>query len=220
VLTSPSFDLPAAVPGNVRYVGPVLDDPAWVEPVSVPAGHDPLVVVGLSSTHMRLSADVLRRIIAALAQLPVRAVVPTGPAVHPADVPGAPNVAVVRSAPHAALFPLADVVVTHAGHGTLLKALAAGVPALCLPMGRDQKDNVVRAARHAAVLRLRPTARPGQIAAAVRRLLDEPCFRQNAQRLGQQLRADADADSLVAEVESAARTYLPARPPHPRGGSR
>jgi MGT family glycosyltransferase len=220
VLTSPVFDLPAALPANVRYVGPVLDDPAWVEPVEIPPGTDPMVVVGLSTSHMRSTADALRRIVAALAQLPVRAVVPTGPAVDLADVPGAPNVAVVRSAPHAELFPLADVVVTHAGHGTLLKALAAGAPAVCLPMGRDQNDNVVRAERHGAVLRVRRTARPDQIAAAVRRLLDEPTFRLNAQRLGERLRADAETTSLVAEIEAAARhTDLFGRRPHTRGGA-
>jgi hypothetical protein len=33
VLTSAAFDLAAgAVPDNVRYVGPILDDPQWAEP--------------------------------------------------------------------------------------------------------------------------------------------------------------------------------------------
>jgi MGT family glycosyltransferase len=218
VLTSPAFDLPASLPANVRYVGPVLDDPDWVAPVEIPPGTDPLVVVGLSSTHMRSTGEVLRRIVAGLAELPVRAVVPTGPAVDPVDVPGAPGVVVVRSVPHSELFPIADVVITHAGHGTLLKALAAGVPTLCLPMGRDQWDNVVRATRHGAVLRLRPTARPEQIADAVRRLLDEPSFRRNAERIGARLRADADSDSIVVEVESAVRrTDLSGRRPHTEG---
>lgn len=219
VLTSAEFDLPARLPGNVRYVGPVLDDPAWAEPVDPPAGADPMVVVGLSSTPMRGNVDTLRRIVAALDRLPVRAVVPTGPAVDPGDVPGTSRVAVVRSVRHAELFPHADVVITHAGHGTLLKALAAGVPSLCLPMGRDQRDNVVRAERHGAVLRLRPGASSSAIAAAVRRLLDEPAFRENAQRLGARLRADAGADALVTEIEAAARR-LPAHHPPTRGDPR
>jgi UDP:flavonoid glycosyltransferase YjiC (YdhE family) len=208
VLTSPAFDLPAVLPDNVRYVGPVLDDPVWSEPVTVPEGDEPLVVVGLSSTYMR-QADVLRRIVGALATLPVRAVVTTGPAVDPADIPGTAKVAVVRSAPHAQLFPQAAVVVTHAGHGTLLKALAAGVPALCLPMGRDQGDNVVRAARHGAVIGLRPSAPAPRIAAAVRRLLDDPSYREGAERLGARIRADAAALTLVDELESLAGNGAP-----------
>lgn len=201
VLTSSAFDLPAELPANVRYVGPVLDDPVWAEPVRAPAGDGPLVVVGLSSSYMQ-QIDVLRRIVAALGRLPVRAVVPTGPSIDPAEIPGPDGVHVVRSVPHGQLFREADLVVTHAGHGTLLKALAAGVPALCLPMGRDQADNTVRAARHGAVLRLRPSASPARIAAAVRTLLDDPSYRRAARRLGECLRADIPRSALVDELES------------------
>lgn len=210
VLTSQAFDLPAELPDNVRYVGPVLDDPAWTEPYEPPAGDDPLVVVGLSSTWMR-QADALRRIVAALDTLPVRGVVTTGPAVDPAEVPGTARVDVRRSAPHAALFPQAAAVVTHAGHGTLVKALAAGVPALCLPMGRDQGDNVVRAARHGAVISVRRTASPARIASAVRRLIDEPAYRHAAEALGARLRADAAGPALVDELEAAARSRTGSR---------
>ena len=203
VLTSPAFDLPARLPANVRYVGPVLDDPCWAEPVEVPAGDEPLVVVGLSSSYMR-QVDLLRRIVAALETLPVRALVTTGPAVDPADVPGTDRVAVVRAASHARLFAEADVVITHAGHGTLVKALAAGVPALCLPMGRDQRDNTIRAVRHGDALRLRPTASAARIAAGVRRVLEDPSYRRAAEALGARLRADAAGSALVDEIESLA----------------
>lgn len=201
VLTPEFFDFPGALPTNVRYVGPVLDDPAWVEPVEPPPGDQPLVVVGLSSTYMQ-QGDLLRRIVTALAGLPVRAVVTTGPAVDPADVPGSEHVRVVRSAPHAQLFPAADVVVTHAGHGTLMKALAAGVPTLCLPLGRDQHDNVTRATRLGAVLGLKATASPAQIAAGVRRLLDEPAYRSSARAVGERIRAEAAGSVLVDELEA------------------
>ncbi|MFP5371219.1 MAG: nucleotide disphospho-sugar-binding domain-containing protein, partial [Actinomycetes bacterium] len=211
VLTSPHFDLPAQLPANVRYVGPVLDDPVWTEPYAVPGGDEPLVVVGLSTFYMRGQADVLRRIVAALASLPVRAVVPTGPALDLDEVPGTGKVSVVESAPHAQLFSQADVVITHAGHGTLMKALAAGVPALCLPMGRDQGDNVVRAARHGAVLSLKPSASAERIAAAVRRLIDEPSFRANARSLGARIRADAAGTALIDEIEHLQPDGVPSR---------
>ena len=215
VLTSAAFDLPARLPDNVRYVGPVLDDPVWGQPCTPPAGSEPLVVVGLSSTYMR-QADVLRRIVAALESLPVRGVVTTGPAVDPSAVPQVPGVRVMRSAPHAALFPAADVVVTHGGHGTVMKALAAGVPMLCLPMGRDQRDNLVRAARHGTAIGLRPSARPGRIATAVRRLLDEPSYRDAAESLGARIRAEAAASTLVEEIESAAGHGATTAGPPPR----
>ena len=53
----------------------------------------------------------------------------------------------------------ASAVVTHAGHGTVLKSLAAG-PLVCIPMARDQKDNTVRVLRLGAGVRLRATPRP------------------------------------------------------------
>ncbi|WP_432562079.1 nucleotide disphospho-sugar-binding domain-containing protein [Kineococcus sp. SYSU DK003] len=205
VLTDPDFDLPARLPANVRYTGAVLDDPPWVQPYQPPPGDAPLVVANFSSTFMKGQEEVLRRVVAALGSLPVRAVVTTGPAVDPAGFAGAPGVDVVRSAPHTQLFPQAAVVITHAGHGTLLKALAAGVPVLCLPMGRDQYDNVVRATRHGAALGLRRSAPPGEIAAGVRRLLHDPSFGRAACGLGEGIRARATCPALIDELEALPR---------------
>ncbi|WP_432493080.1 nucleotide disphospho-sugar-binding domain-containing protein [Kineococcus gypseus] len=205
VLTDPAFDLPARLPENVRCTGTLPDDPPWVQPYRPPAGDAPLVVANLSSVYARGQEDVLRRIVEALGSLPVRGVVTTGPAVDPAAFAGAPGVDVVRSAPHAELFPRAAAVVTHAGHSTLLKALAAGVPVLCLPMGRDQHDNVVRAARHGAALGLRRSASPAAIAAGVRRLLEEPAFGRAARAFGEGVRARAASPLLLEELESLPR---------------
>lgn len=215
VLTSAAFDLPFAAPANVRYAGPVLDDPDWAAPADPPAGDAPLVLVGMSSAPVPGTADLLRRIVTALAGLPVRGLVSTGPRLDPGEVPGAPRVRVVRSVPHALVLPEADVVVTHAGHGTLLKALAAGVPALCLPEGRDQRDNAVRATRHGAALRLPVGTRPARLAAAVQRLIDDPAFRAAASRLGARLREDAAPSRLVGELEAAAARTAPPEHHHP-----
>jgi MGT family glycosyltransferase len=203
VLTSAAFDFPGRLPANVRYVGAQLDDPVWVEPVELPAGEEPLVLVGLSSTFMDQS-ELLRRIVGALARLPVRAVVTTGPQIDPQQVPGTDRVRVVRSAPHSEVLRDAAVVVTHGGHGTVIKALAAGVPTLILPMGRDQPDTAARAVAAGAGLRLRKTASIDAIATSMRRLLDEPQFRHRAGELGALLRADAAGSTAVDELEAVA----------------
>lgn len=147
---------------------PLLEDLGAADPgaFTMPSGDGPLVVVGLSSSFMDQSG-LLRRITRALASLPVRGVVTTGPSIDPAEVPAAPNVAVVRSLPHSVIFPQADLVVTHAGHGTLIKAIASGVPTLCIPLGRDQHDNAARAARHGVAQVLSSRADADTIAAAV-----------------------------------------------------
>ena len=75
VLTSPSFDFPAPrLPGNVRYVGPQLQDPDWAASAAWHRpGTDPLVLVATSSIYQH-QADLLQRIARALGQLPVHAI--------------------------------------------------------------------------------------------------------------------------------------------------
>jgi UDP:flavonoid glycosyltransferase YjiC (YdhE family) len=144
VMTSRDFDFPARLPAGARYVGPVLDDPAWAGlPWAAPAGDDPLVLVTMSSGFQDQLGS-LRRIVEAMGVLPVRAVVTTGPALDPAsfDPPG--NVTVLAAAPHRQVLGHAALVVTHGGHGTVMKALAAGVPMVVLHHGRDQADNAAR----------------------------------------------------------------------------
>lgn len=136
LMTSRAFEYESfSPPPNVRLTGPRLDDPAWAGHWSPPAGGDPLVLVGMSSTFMD-HRDVLQRAADALGGLPVRGLVTTGPAI-PADAIDAPaNVAVVERAPHSQVLRHAAAVVTHGGHGTVIKALAAGVPLVVLGRAR------------------------------------------------------------------------------------
>ena len=86
----------------------------------------------------------LRRVATALAALPVQAIMTVGTVIDPGAIEPAPNVAMHRYLPHAALLPDCALVVTHAGFGTVMAVLAHGVPLLCLPMGRDQHENAAR----------------------------------------------------------------------------
>lgn len=205
IQTSADFDFPITpAPANVRYVGPVLDEPDWAESWESPwpeGDPRPLVVASLSSTFQD-QRGVFQRIADALGTLGVRGLLTLGPAMVDASLDLPENVVAVASAPHGAVFPHARAVVTHAGHGTVMRALAHGLPLLCLPMGRDQDDNAARVVAHEVGLRLSPSARPGTIAVAVRRLLDEPHFRANAERLGRRIIGDAEADLAVRELEA------------------
>jgi MGT family glycosyltransferase len=208
VLTSESFDFHGDThPGQVRYVGPVLADPRWVDDWRSPwPEHDarPLVVVSLSSTYMA-QERVLARAIEGLGRLDARVIVTTGPAIDPASLPSSSNTVVVRSAPHAQLFTEASAVVTHAGMGTVTRALACGVALVCLPMGRDQHDVAARVVHAGAGLRLRSRAKPAAIHAAVERVIREPDFRAAARLLGARMVADASAHRGIAELEALAQ---------------
>jgi MGT family glycosyltransferase len=203
VLTSADFDFPADVPAHVRYVGPILDDPAWTSTAEwhLPPGDDPLVLVALSSTFQD-QVGCLQRIVDALGTLPVRGIVTTGPAVDPSAVSAPSNVTVVAAAPHSEILREAAVVVTHGGHGTVVRTLAAGVPMAILHHGRDQADNAARVVGRGAGLKVRRTAKPERIAATVQRLLADPAYRAAAERLGASIRRDAHDAILLAELES------------------
>lgn len=202
VMTSRDFDFPAELPPHVRYVGAVLDDPAWAaaQPWTAPPGDEPLVLVALSSTFQD-HAGCLRRIIDALGTLPVRALVTTGPALDPGTIRAPSNVDIVAAAPHSEVLQHAAAVVTHGGHGTVVRALAAGVPMAVLHHGRDQADNAARVTARGAGLAVKRSASPPKIAAAVRTLLDDPSYRAGAERLGVSIRRDAHSGALVAELE-------------------
>ena len=211
VLTSQSFDFPVPrPPANVRFVGPRLGDPEWAGDWSPPPGDDPLVLVGLSSTYMA-QEDLFRRIAQALGRLPVRGLITLGPAVDVPDLDPPPNVTVVRSAPHAQALEHASVAISHGGHGTTIKALAAGVPTLVMPLGRDQPDIGARVEYSGAGLRLKQGAKPEAIAAAVADLLEDPGYRESARRMAAAIRQDTATDMAVAELEAVAEKSTGAR---------
>lgn len=201
VLTSGAFDFRGPLPPVVQYVGPRLDDVAWAGEWSPPAGDDPLVLVSLSSDY-QAQESLLQRLVDALAALPVRGVVTTGRGIDPARVDAPAHVAVVGAAPHSDILREAAVTVTHAGHGTTLKSLAAGVPLVCVPMGRDQLDVAARVVAAGAGVRVDPAAPAAAIAAAVAEVLKNPAYRAAAQRLAAAIADETADDRAVEEIEA------------------
>lgn len=205
IQTSKAFDFPITPsPPNVRYVGPILDDPNWAMNWENPwpqGDPRPLVVVSLSSTYQN-QHGVLQRIITALGRLDVRGLVTLGPAMARGRFRVPPNVVSLAAAPHGQVFPHADAVVTHAGHGTVMRALANGLPLLCFPMGRDQDDNAARVTARGCGLRLKRSAKPAVIAGAVEQVLAESAYRRNAERMSRIILKDARAERGVAELEN------------------
>jgi len=204
IQTSKAFDAPITpAPANVRYVGPVLDDPVWSNSeYELWPNNDkrPLVVVSLSSTFQN-QLSVLKKIINAVAGMPLRCLVTLGPAMSMETFESPENVILLPAIPHNSIFPEADAVVTHAGHGTVMRALSHGLPLVCMPMGRDQIDNAALVAHHGAGLKLRSNAKFSQISKAIQRVLDDPSFRKCAQTLQKEILVDAKADLGVNQLE-------------------
>ena len=67
----------------------------------------------------------------------------------------------------------ADAVITHGGHGTVSKALALGVPLVCVPLGRDQFDIAARVAYRGAGVTVKASRPPLAFGDALRRVLGD-----------------------------------------------
>ncbi|MBL8161558.1 MAG: glycosyltransferase family 1 protein [Anaerolineae bacterium] len=203
VLTTPAFEFMADFAPNMLYTGPIIDDPVLVEPWQSPWPQDdarPLVVVSFSTTYQKHEA-ILQRVINAFSDLPVRALVTVGPAIDAQRLTAPPNVVLRAFVSHAQVFPHASAVITHAGHGTVIRALAQGVPLICMPVGRDQPNNAARVVARGAGIRLSPAAETKAIRQAVQTLLADGRYRQNARKLADAIQKDAHSTAAISELE-------------------
>ncbi|HEY1955626.1 MAG TPA: nucleotide disphospho-sugar-binding domain-containing protein [Polyangiaceae bacterium] len=197
VQTSAWFDFDAPLAdGNVRYVGPEIGDPAWA---SRDAGEFE-VLVAFSTTFMGQEA-LLERVASALGEMRVRAIVTTGSSIDPSAIRAPPNVTVRASASHAAILPHASLVVTHGGHGTVIRALAYGVPVVCMPMGRDQSDNAARAEAIGAGVTLSHRASTARIRRTIERALGDSSLHEGARRARDRIANEMQSDRAIAELE-------------------
>ncbi len=203
--TCEAFDFPIKpAPANVRYVGAELGDPDWVDTWENPwPAHDnrPLVIVGLSTTFQNQRA-VIERCIEALGTLEVRGLITLGQYMAKEKVQTPDNVVVLDSVSHAQIFPHADVVVTHAGHGTVMRALAHGLPLVCMPMGRDQDGNARKVTHHGLGLKLDSKAKAGKISKAISTILRDPSYAKNVRTMQQHILADARNHIDIKELEA------------------
>ena len=204
--TSRAFDFPVEqLPEQISYVGPQLDEPAQSKPWHSPWPENdtrPLVLVGFSTTY-QAHESVLQKVVDAAAELPVRVLVTLGQ-IPPTAVRPAANTCITTRAPHNLVMQQAALVVTHGGHGTVMRALKYHRPLLTIPHGRDQDENAARIVEHGAGLRLTAAASTEEIRAALQRLLNEKSFTKSAQRLGTAIEQESSRVDVAAELEALA----------------
>lgn len=206
VLTVPELD-PAAgpdLPQQVRYVGPAF--PSTQEPWESPwvgPSEDPLLVLSFSTTFMA-QEELAQRVLDAVADMPVRALLTAGPALRTELLRVPPNTRVTAYAPHATVLPQAALVVTHAGFGTVQAALAAGVPMVCLPSGRDQPANAARVAELGAGVAPGASVSAQELRAVLEKALADQGLRARAAELSQALRSHDGVTAVIEQLEALA----------------
>jgi MGT family glycosyltransferase len=163
--------------------------------------------------HLPEAAGVFRAALEAVSGLTARVLLTVGRGIDPGDLSPVPaNARVQQWIPQADVLAQAALVVCHGGSGTILGALAAGVPLVICPLFADQTSNgrlvetagcglVVRG-RHLAVGELRGLA-PADVARlrdAIERVLGDSAHRRAAQHVAAEVAAMPALDRLVEQL--------------------
>jgi len=168
----------------------------------------PTVYVTLGTIFNTESGDLFSRVLDGVRGLGVEVVVTVGRGLDPAELGPQPrHVHVERYVPQASLLPRCSAVVNHAGSGSVLGALAHGLPIVCIPLGADQPLNAARCTALGVGLELDAlTLTPDDVFAASSAALNEARYRGSAERVQAEIAALPPVESALALLEE-----LPAR---------
>jgi UDP:flavonoid glycosyltransferase YjiC (YdhE family) len=186
VATFPQLEYPRSWPGgwdpHVHVVGPLMWEPPAAD-VELPPGDAPLVLVA-PSTAQDPSHRMLAAALRGLADAPVRVLATWNRRLPPRSLPVPSNARVVDWVSYSRTMPLCDVVVSHVGHGTLVRALASGCAVVACPAVGDMNENAARVSWAGAGVRVpQRFISPRPLRLAVERALEEPSIRARAREL-------------------------------------
>ncbi|HVD77500.1 MAG TPA: nucleotide disphospho-sugar-binding domain-containing protein [Vicinamibacteria bacterium] len=202
-------------PPHVHYIGPCLfNRPRTQAPTPWLADlrrDVPWVHVTEGTTHIHKPL-VLQAALRGLAGLPMQVIATTGGTRSVEELGVAPisdNIRVAQWVAHADLLPHTDAVVTTGGAGTVLAALAAGVPLVLVPTEWDKPETAQRVVEAGVGLRLSPReCTPARLREAVSAVLEVPSYRANARRLAEVIARHGGAErgaELLVELSERPR---------------
>lgn len=202
VTSSPALTGPAPLPEQCVLIGAALGprrtDPGFDWDRWDPGRQHVLVTAGTLSAH--LVRDYLARVVAALEPLGsrVQAVLNVAADLVP-DPP--PYVLVAPRVPMLEVMPRLDAVVCQAGQSTVNEALRYGVPLVVAPIRLGELLVAEQVTRAGAGIQVSfADATPGQLAAAITAVLDEPGYRTHARRIGEEFVAAGGTDAAAARL--------------------
>lgn len=192
----PSFRDPAfPLPDNAFPIRP---------PVGPSARSDtPTVYFTLGTVFNTESGDLFSRVLEGLSDLPVDVIATVGGHIDPAEFgEQRPGVRIARYLPQAEVLPRCDLVISHGGSGSVIGALAHGLPTVLLPMGADQPHNADQCVRLGVGRELDPvTVTPQDVRAAVTGVMADPAYRQAAERVRAEMLGLPDPAEAVPLLE-------------------
>jgi UDP:flavonoid glycosyltransferase YjiC (YdhE family) len=199
-LRDPGYPLPATA-HSFRHWDPdgETGTPPW--PVALPDA--PTVYFTLGTVFNIESGDLFAHVLAGLTELRANVIATTGDWIEPAEFGPVPeHVHVEQFVPQASVLPHSSLVVSHGGSGSLLGALAHGLPQVLIPLGADQPFNAARCeALGAARVLDAVEVTPELIRDEVSTVLQDDTYRIAAERLQNELAALPGPESAVARLE-------------------
>jgi len=140
-----------------------------------------------------------------LADAPVRVLATWNRRLPSRALPAPRNARLVDWVSYSRTMPLCDVVVCHAGHGTLARALACGCAVVACPAVGDMNENAARLQWAGAGVRIpRRFVRPRAIRLAVEQVLGEPSIRERARQIADWTESHHPAEAAAQLVEQLA----------------
>jgi UDP:flavonoid glycosyltransferase YjiC (YdhE family) len=168
------------------------------------AGVRPRIYFSLGTIFDLESGDLFERVLTALAALDVDAVATIGTRLDPSTLSAPPNVRVEQYVPQGRVLASADLAVSHGGSGSVLGAIAYGLPLVVLPLGADQPHNADRCVATGIGRVVDATASSDEIAGAIGDVLADGSYRAAVGRLRGELDGFASPKEAVRLVEALA----------------
>jgi MGT family glycosyltransferase len=206
VATLPQLEYPRPWPDHVHVVGPLIWE-APAAPVQPPPGSAPVVLVA-PSTAQDPQQRLLRAALRGLADEPVRVLASLNRRRLPGPLLIPDNARLAEWVSYAQTMPEAALIVCHAGHGTLIRALTLGRPVVAVPHAGDMPENAARLTWSGAGVRVPwPLLSPLTLRRAVRRALRDDRLTIRAAQLAAWSRLHNGADRAAELVERLARGH-------------
>jgi UDP:flavonoid glycosyltransferase YjiC (YdhE family) len=163
--------------------------------------HKTVILVTLGSTFP--FAGIARHVLSAFADERFHVIVNTGDqfTISAPDAPGHHEVLPLICL--RAYLQISHVVLHHGGHGTAMEVLNAGLPSVVIPFNGDQIDISLRLEQFGCALRIGKypgDISAGEVAQALHKVLDDPSYRDNAQKFSQELARWPDGATMAADL--------------------
>ena len=149
------------------------------------------------------TTELFFRVLAGLQELPVNAIVTVGERIDPAELGPLPDhIRVEQFVPQELVLTQCDLVISHGGSGSLMGALAHGLPSVLIPLGADQPYNAQRCLELGTAQVLDPvTVTPEEVRKAVSAVLADGAYRRAAERVREEINALPGAEQTIPLLE-------------------